>query len=69
VDFLKPMGKGLRDGEVPNACMCSSWEMHQVARQDYGPIIGCLHCGCACGGNGEYKTGNRVAAVTTISQK
>ncbi|MCW6701591.1 Apre_1838 family putative sactipeptide bacteriocin [Anaerococcus sp. NML200537] len=25
----------------------------------------CIHCGCGCGGKGEYRTGNRVRALKT----
>lgn len=68
MDFLKPMGKGHQDGQVPNACMCSTKDMHKASRGDHGPIVGCIHCGCSCGGSGEYKTGNRVASLRSIGQ-
>lgn len=66
MDFLKPLGKG--SDIQPQACMCSTMDAHAGAKQSSW-IPPCLHCGCSCGGSGEYKTGNRVAALRSIGAK
>lgn len=33
-----------------------------------GKVARCFHCGCGCGSNGEYRTGNRVAALRSFGQ-
>ncbi|MCI7243504.1 MAG: Apre_1838 family putative sactipeptide bacteriocin [Lachnobacterium sp.] len=43
------------------ACAC-----HEGYAGYRGNDDSCLHCGCGCGDAGEYRTGNRVAALETI---
>lgn len=61
--FINPVGRELGDGVHFEACMCSDGGTFSSTKS-----VGdhCFHCGCWCGSGGEYRTGNRVAAVRTI---
>jgi len=63
--FLYPLGRKPGDGgATPQACQCSgSTELYSATRTAND---GCFHCGCSCGSNGEYRTGNRVNAIRTF---
>ena len=53
--FINPIGRHPGSGAQPQACMCSTGFAGYRGNND-----SCIHCGCGCGGKGEYRTGNRV---------
>lgn len=61
MEFVNPTGRTAGSGIQPNACTCSTGYAGYRGNDD-----GCLHCGCGCGSNGEYRTGNRVDSATTF---
>ncbi len=63
--FLEHSNIGVR----PMACVCHTTSGHANARNSNSWLSPCLHCGCSCDSKGQYKTGNRVAALRTIGQK
>lgn len=58
--FINPLGRHPGSGAQPQACMCSTGYAGYRGNND-----GCIHCGCGCGGKGEYRTGNRVRSMKT----
>lgn len=59
--FINPIGRTPGSGVRPSACQCSSGYAGYRGNDD-----GCFHCGCGCGSDGEYRTGNRVNSVRTM---
>ena len=59
--FINPIGRKPGSGVQPNACTCSSGYAGYRGNSD-----GCIHCGCGCGSEGQYRTGNRVKSIRTI---
>jgi len=59
--FINPIGRNPGSGIQPQACTCSSGYAGYRGNDD-----GCVHCGCGCGGSGEYRTGNRVKSIKTV---
>lgn len=64
MNFINPIGRSVGDGVQPKACMCSTG--FASARGSESGITGCIHCGCGCGSNGEYHTGNKQTATITM---
>lgn len=63
--FLYPLGRKAGDNEVtPQACQCSGGSALYAAARTAND--GCFHCGCSCGTDGAYRTGNRVNALRTF---
>ena len=64
--FINPFGRIVGDGVQPQACVCTTGASFASARGQESGISGCVHCGCGCGSNGEYHTGNRQVARRSI---
>ncbi|AVQ44909.1 Apre_1838 family putative sactipeptide bacteriocin [Clostridium botulinum] len=60
MNFINPFGRKVGDGVRPEACMCNT------AYSNAKGTDSCAHCGCDCGSNGEYHTGNKQSAIVTI---
>lgn len=60
MDFINATGRAELAAATPRACMCSSGFTSTRTTSD-----ACWKCGCGCGDDGAYKTGNRVNAATT----
>lgn len=61
MEFVNPTGRTAGSGVQPRACMCSTGYAGYRGNDD-----SCIHCGCGCGSDGAYRTGNRVNATTTL---
>lgn len=61
MEFINPLGRSVGSGNQPMACAC-----HEGYAGYRGNDDSCFHCGCGCGDAGEYRTGNRLGAFTTI---
>lgn len=61
MEFINPVGRATGGGDTIKACACTTGYAGYRGNND-----SCLHCGCGCGSNGEYRTGNRVKALSTF---
>lgn len=61
MEFVNPLGRTAGSGSQPMACSC-----HEGYAGYRGNNDSCIHCGCGCDSQGEYRTGNRTSALTTV---
>lgn len=64
MNFINPLGRTAGDTIQPRACMCPIEGGFSYTRNDNDS---CIHCGCKCAEGGEYRTGNNVAALKTLT--